>query len=169
MAESNRVDQGGVVARTPRDSDGLGCHRKAFVEVGVPGGLDAQHRQQARPVGTIRVTEPGERALQHVDAFVVDPANDAVPASVVPQRRPHEDVDRVDVVGEAARREQGLAVLGITRLSLRVAEPEEQLGPSARIGGGSPVEQIERVRIPVHCLVGCELGQGPIARLLRVR
>ena len=89
--------------------------------------------------------------------------------SVVPQRGAHEDVDRVDVVGEAAGREQGLAVRGITRLSLRVAEPEEQRGPTPRVVGGGPVEQIERIPVPAQRLVGRELRQGPIARPLRVR
>ena len=100
---------------------------------------------------------------------MVDAADDAVPPSVVPQRGAHEDVDRVDVVGEAAGREQRLAVRGITGLSLRVAEPEEQRGPTARIVGGGPVQQIERIPVPAQRLVGRELRQGPIARPLRVR
>ena len=59
VAEPNRVDQRGVVAGAPRDVDGLGRHRQAFVEVGVPGALDAQQREQAGAVGAVRVAEPG--------------------------------------------------------------------------------------------------------------
>jgi hypothetical protein len=125
VAESNRVDQRGLVAGATRDGDGLVPEREAFVEIRVPGALDAQQRQQARAVGAVRVAEPRERARLHVDALVVDTKNDAVPASVVAQCRVHEYVDGVDNIGEAAGREQSLAVRGITRLSLRVAKPEQ--------------------------------------------
>ena len=125
-------------------------------------------RRRARS-GLSAVAEPCERAFEHVDALVVDPTGDAVPAPVVPQRGAHEEVDRVDVVGEAAGREQGLAVRGITRLPLRVAEPEEQRGPTVLVVGRRPIEQVERISVPAQRLVGRELGQGPIARLLRVR
>ena len=124
--------------------------------------------EQARAVGAVRVAESGERAREHLDAFVVDRADDAVPASVVSQRGADEDVDRVDVVGEAAGREQGLAVRRITRLSLRVAESEEQRGATSRIVVGRSVEQIERIPVPAQRLVGRELRRGrdrpPVAR-----
>ena len=35
---------------------------EAFVEVGVPGALDAQEREQAGAVGAVRVAEPREGA-----------------------------------------------------------------------------------------------------------
>ena len=62
MGEPYRVNQRGVVGRAPRDVDGLGGQRQAFVEIGVVVALAAQQREQASAVGTIRVAEPGERA-----------------------------------------------------------------------------------------------------------
>ena len=169
VAEPDRVDQRGAVAGAPGDAHGLLRHRQALVDVGVPGALDAQEGDQAGAVGAVRIAEAHERAPAHLDAVTVDRAHDAVPASVVPQRGAHEDVDRADVVGQATGREQRLAVRGITRLRLGVAEPEEQHGPAPRVVGRGPVQEIERIPVPAQRLVGREQRQRPIARPLRVR
>ena len=58
---------------------------------------------------------------------------------------------------------------GITGLSLRVTEPKEQHGPTARIVRGGLVEEIERTPVPAQSLVGRKLRQRAIARPLRVR
>ena len=91
----------------------------------------------------------------------IDPPGDARPASAVREYRTHEGVDRVDVVGEAAGREQGFAVRGVTGLALCVAEPEEQRGPTALVVDRRPIQQVERLSVPAQRLVGRELGQGP--------
>ena len=109
-----------------------------------------------------------ERPRDHFDAFVVGRARHAVPAAIVTQGRTYEEVDRTDVVGEAAGLEQRLTVLGITRLSLRVTQAEEERRPTMGIVVPRP-RRVDRARpgtsaAPRRARAAPGLDRRPVAR-----
>ena len=53
--------------------------------------------------------------------------------------------------------------VGITGLSLGVAEPKEECSSTVGVIGRGPVEQVQRIPVPAQRLVRCELSQGPVS------
>ena len=115
--------------------------------------LLGQQRQQPRVAGRLRRVVELECPLDRRDPLQIDAAESAHETAVVRERCAGGEVCVPQLRCDSRRLQQRLAVARYTRLPLRLAEPDQRLGPrSAR----SRTKHVEGVAEQLYGLARCE-------------
>ena len=104
--------------------------------------LLGQQRQQPRVAGRLRRVVELERPLERRDPLQIDAAVAAHETAVVRERRAGGEVCVPQLRCDSRRLQERLAVGRHTRLPLRLAEPDQRLGPGSGRGRTKHVERV---------------------------